>query len=99
MKKSFLVGVVSFVSLAASAIELDKSVMSEKFWEIWNDAALKKIDADIEKYRKAGGAFTIAGVKVGADGTVAFRGFRGKYRLSWTDEKGEVKSNLFCLYD
>ena len=42
--------------LAAPALadfQIDRSVMSEKYWQIWNDDVQTKIDADIEKYRKA----------------------------------------------
>ena len=27
--------------------------MSDAYWKIWNDDVQKRIDADIEKYRKA----------------------------------------------
>ncbi len=67
MKKITLTLTAAVAGLAASAIELDKSVMSNSFWEVWNDAALAKIDANIEKYRKADGSFTVAGVKAGTD--------------------------------
>ena len=30
----------------------------------------------------------------GADGTVAFRGFRGRYRLSWTGKDGQTETVL-----
>ena len=33
-------------------------------------------------------------VTAGADGTVAFRGFRGRYRLSWTGTDGQTKTVL-----
>jgi hypothetical protein len=35
---------------------------------------------------------TMTTVKAAAGGTVAFRGFRGQYRLSWTDASGDEKS-------
>ena len=40
------------VSTAAD-FKIDRSVMSGKYWEIWNDKVQAKIDADIERYRKA----------------------------------------------
>jgi len=40
--------------------KIDRSVMSEKYWQIWNDAAQAKIDADIEKYRKADAEFEVS---------------------------------------
>ncbi len=36
-------------------------------------------------------------VKAGKDGSVEFRGFRGRYKLSWTDASGEVKSEIVKL--
>ena len=35
---------------------------------------------------------TRTAVKAGADGSVAFRGFRGSYRLSWRDASGAARS-------
>ena len=45
------------VLLATFAI--DRSAMSDKYWEIWNDAEQARIDADIEANRKADGEFAI----------------------------------------
>ncbi len=53
----------------AGAFELDKSVMSDAYWKIWNDEALAKIDADIEKYRKADATFKLDGVSAGTEVT------------------------------
>ena len=39
--------------------EIDRSVMSNEYWNIWNDDVQKRIDADIEKYRKADASFDI----------------------------------------
>ena len=39
--------------IMASAEELDRSVMSAAYWQIWNEDVQTRIDADIEKYRKA----------------------------------------------
>lgn len=44
---------VAFTALASADFKIDPSVMSEKYWEIWNDAEQAKIDADIEANRKA----------------------------------------------
>ena len=53
--------VACFAGNAAFAdFKIDRSVMSEAYWKIWNDHAQAKIDADIEKYRKADGSFAIA---------------------------------------
>ncbi len=67
MKKILLTASVLAMGFSAQAIELDKSVMSNAFWKVWNDEALAKIDADIEKYRKADGSFSVPGVKAGTD--------------------------------
>ncbi len=46
-------------ALAAAAVhaefKIDRSAMSDEYWKIWNDDVQAKIDADIEKYRKADG--------------------------------------------
>ena len=39
---------------------MDKSVMADKYWAIWNDGVQAKIDADIEKYRKADASVEVA---------------------------------------
>jgi len=38
---------------AAAEFTVDKSVMSDEYWKIWNDEEMSQINADIEKYRKA----------------------------------------------
>ena len=38
---------------AFAGFDLDRSVMSDAYWKIWNGSAQAKIDADIERYRKA----------------------------------------------
>ena len=49
-----IVQAVFAVPLAAFAeFRADRSVMSDAYWEIWNDAVQAKIDSDIEKFRKA----------------------------------------------
>ena len=50
---------VAFTALASADFKIDPSVMSEKYWQIWNDAEQAKIDADIEANRKADGEFVI----------------------------------------
>ena len=40
-------------SASAQSFEIDRSAMSDAYWAIWNDDVQAKIDADIEKYRKA----------------------------------------------
>lgn len=40
---------------------------------------------------------TKADLKAGANGTVKFRGFRGTYRVSWTDPSGEIMMKFIEL--
>ena len=56
--KLFIVAALA-ATAAQAEFKIDRSVMSEEYWKIWNDDAQAKIDADIEKYRKADGAFEI----------------------------------------
>ena len=56
-----ILAVCAFSALASAAeFKVDRSAMSEKYWSIWNDEVQAKIDADIEKYRKADATFEIA---------------------------------------
>ena len=59
--KKMLLPLTAVAALSASAaFKVDKSAMSDKYWAIWNDAVQAKIDADIEKYRKADAAVDVA---------------------------------------
>ena len=54
--KTKLVIVAALAAMTAQAeFKIDRSVMSEEYWKIWNDGAQAKIDADIEKYVPQGG--------------------------------------------
>ena len=67
--------------LAAPALadfQIDRSVMSEKYWQIWNDAVQAKTNAKVE----------------GEQRKVSFRGFRGRYRLSWKGSDGKEQFKL-----
>ncbi|MBQ9813248.1 MAG: endo-1,4-beta-xylanase [Thermoguttaceae bacterium] len=44
----------------------DPGVMSEKYWEFWNDEVQKEIDERIEKFRKADANISIENVKPGS---------------------------------
>ena len=64
MKNTALLFCLVFsVSSASAAFKVDKSVMSDKYWEIWNDDVQAKVDADIERNRKAD-----CEVKIGGEG-------------------------------
>ena len=55
-----LFGASAFAACRAKAdFLLDRSVMSEAYWKIWNEDAQRRIDADIEANRKADAAFEI----------------------------------------
>jgi len=54
MKKSLVVSGLSFLVLSASAEwHADMKVMSADYWRIWTPQVKAKLEADIEKYRKA----------------------------------------------
>jgi len=38
---------------ASAVVQIDRSVMSDAYWKIWNDDVQRQIDADIEANRKA----------------------------------------------
>ena len=60
MKKQLIVsGLVALGSFAQADFKIDGSVMSDKYWEIWNDQVQAKIDADIERYRKTDASFVV----------------------------------------
>jgi len=52
--KGLLAGLVGLFGLTADAASaVDRSALSDAYWQIWNDAAQARIDADIEANRKA----------------------------------------------
>ena len=60
MKSIVIAWALAVCALSANAeFKLDRSVMSEMYWAIWNEAEQAKIDADIEANRKADGEFAI----------------------------------------
>jgi len=66
--KTMIISVVAAAALPAIAeFSLDRSVMSDAYWAVWNDAEQSRIDADIEKYRKADASVEVAA----PDGTEA----------------------------
>lgn len=67
MKKVFLfcLSLASFCS--GEGFTLDRSVMSEAYRKIWSDEVLKKLDADIAKYRMADKVVLLEGVAAGAE--------------------------------
>ena len=54
MKTTFVTTAALALALPAQAeFKVDRAAMSEKYWSIWNDEVQAKIDADIERNRKA----------------------------------------------
>ncbi len=68
-KQSMMVLCAAVGISAAGAFQIDKSAMSEAYWKVWTDEALAKIDANIEKHRKADGVFKLDGVPAGTEVT------------------------------
>ncbi len=103
-RKMLLCGLVA-AGLSAQAFEIDKSVMADKYWEIWNDDVQKRIDADIEKHRKADASVQVAAPD-GADVSVEqishafFFGahifnFNQLGKTEWNDRYKELYGTLF----
>ena len=63
MKIAVVVCLASLVLSASAAFQVDKSVMDARYWELWNDEVQARIDADIERNRKAD-----CEVKIGGEG-------------------------------
>ena len=96
----------SLFALSASAeFKMDKSVMSDAYWQIWNDDVQAKIDADIEKYRKADATVEIdapdgATVSVSQKTHGFFFGahifnFNQLGKKEWNDQYKELYGTLF----
>jgi len=93
-------------SFSASAeFKMDKSVMSDAYWRIWNDDVQKKIDADIEKYRKADATVEIDAPD-GADVTIEQKthefffgahifNFNQLGKKEWNDRYKDLYGTLF----
>jgi len=88
-----------------AAFKMDPSVMSARYWQIWNPQVQAKIDADIEQYRKADATFAVdapAGtvVKVEQVSSAFFFGahifnFNQLGRKDWNDRYKELYGTLF----
>ena len=60
MKTKMIVLAALAATAAQAEFKIDRSAMSEEYWKIWNDDVQKRIDADIEKYRKADAQIAVA---------------------------------------
>ncbi len=68
--KQYMIVCCAVVGISAvGAFQIDKSAMSEAYWKVWTDEALAKIDANIEKHRKADASFKLDGVPAGTEVT------------------------------
>ena len=71
MKKATLSVVLAMLAVSVQAqiqfprsqAEDTKGYMSEAYWKLWNPEEQARIDADIEKYRKADGEFSVVDIK------------------------------------
>ena len=70
MRKTILAAVLAVVAAGAQAqmtfprshAEDTKGYMSEAYWKLWNEEEQARIDADIEKYRKADGELVLENI-------------------------------------
>ena len=96
---------IAVVALPAAAFEIDRSVMSEAYWKIWNADVQARIDADIEKYRKADASIEVAapdGAEVQVE-QVSHAFFFGAHifnfnqlgKKEWNDRYKELYGTLF----
>ncbi|MBQ9431754.1 MAG: endo-1,4-beta-xylanase [Kiritimatiellae bacterium] len=90
---------------ARAEFKVDRSVMSDEYWKVWNDDVQAKIDSDIEKYRKADAAFAVDApdgteVKVEQVTSAFFFGahifnFNQLGKKEWNDRYKELYGTLF----
>ena len=102
---SALLAGVLLSSGAFAEFKVDRSAMSDAYWEIWNDGVQAKIDADIEKYRKADASVEVAApdgaeVKVEQVGHAFFFGahifnFNQLGKTEWNNRYKELYGTLF----
>lgn len=59
------VAVQAQVAIPHNASDDVNHVMSDVYWSLWNDSVQAKMDADIERYRKADATLMLPGVKKG----------------------------------
>ena len=102
----FALAVACFAGCAAFAeFKVNRSVMSDAYWKVWNDDVQAKIDADIEKFRKADATVKIdapdgAEVSVSQKTHNFFFGahifnFNQLGKTEWNDRYKELYGTLF----
>ena len=87
---------------AAGAYQPDPTVMSDEFYQIWNEDVQKAIDERIEKYRKADAEVKLENVKPGTDVKVEqishefiFGAHIFNFRQLGSDERNQRYENLY----
>ena len=104
--KMTLIAIAALAATAAQAeFKIDRSAMSEDYWKIWNDDVQRRIDADIEKYRKADASVSLdapdgAEVQVEQESHAFFFGahifnYGQLGKKEWNDRYKELYGTLF----
>ena len=105
MKTKMFLMACAVVLASAAEFAVDCSAMSTDYWKIWNEDVQRRIDADIERYRKADAAVEV-GVPDGAEVEVEqlthafFFGahifnFNQLGKKEWNDRYKELYGTLF----
>ena len=106
MRKTVVSAALVALAFSASAeFKMNKSVMSDEYWKIWNDDVQAMIDAKIEKFRKADAAFAVsapAGTEVKVE-QISHAFFFGAHifnygqlgKKEWNDRYKELYGTLF----
>ena len=105
MKKTIATAAALLALGASAEFRIDRSAMSDAYWKVWNDDVQAKIDADIEKYRKADASVEVAApdgaeVKVEQVGHAFYFGahifnFNQLGKKEWNDRYKELYGTLF----
>ena len=105
MKKTIATAAALLALGASAEFRIDRSAMSDAYWKVWNDDVQAKIDADIEKYRKADATVEVAApdgaeVKVEQVGHAFYFGahifnFNQLGKKEWNDRYKELYGTLF----
>lgn len=81
---------------------IDKAVMNDKYWELWNADVMEKIDNDIEVNRKADGVFELENIEEASDVKVeqlTHSFFFGSHIFNFnqlgTEERNQKYKNLY----
>jgi len=100
-----MAAVMAAVGAARAEFVMDRSVMSNEYWQVWNDDVQARIDADIERFRKADAEFAVdapAGTTVSVE-QVSHAFFFGAHifnynqlgKTEWNNRYKELYGTLF----